>query len=309
MDPVPFEIKLIASIGAPSDLFGFSVGMDQDTIVVGVMKQPDFTGSAYIFDRSGSTWTEQDILTAIPSLSGDWFGSSLAVSGDTLAVSTPVNAEAASSSGIVYIYIRADSTWRLQEKLTDGDAIQDDQYGCLVAMSEDDTLVVGAYHDNHNGATGYYSGSAYVYIRTGTTWTFQAKLVASDAAHYHYFGISVAISGDTIVVGARAHHLFPDDKFRHAYIFIRTGSTWTEQFILSASDGVEGDLFGRSVAIDGDTVVVGSIEWRNLYFHSHWISVDRTSKIDWDRRCCADWWHGSYLGRHSCCVCALWPCE
>ena len=101
------------------------------------------------------------------------------------------------------------------------------------------------------------SGSAYVFTRTGTTWTEQAKLTASDGAADDRFGSSVAIAGDTIVVGA----YWDDDNGSDsgsAYVFTRTGTTWTEQAKLTASDGAADDQFGRSVAIAGDTIVVGA---------------------------------------------------
>ena len=110
-----------------------------------------------------------------------------------------------------------------------------------------DTVVVGAYNDDDNGSE---SGSAYVFTRSGTTWTEQAKLTASDGAADDFFGISVAISGDTVVIGAYAD----DDNGINsgsAYIYTRSGSTWTEQAKLMASDGVRIDQFGCSVAISG----------------------------------------------------------
>ena len=128
-----------------------------------------------------------------------------------------------------------------------------DNFGDSVAIAGD-TIVVGAPGDDDNGSD---SGSAYVFTRTGTTWTEQAKLTASDGAADDYFGSSVAIAGDTIVVGASGD----DDEWQcsgSAYVFTRTGTTWTEQAKLTASDGAANDHFGGSVAIAGDTIVVGS---------------------------------------------------
>ena len=124
---------------------------------------------------------------------------------------------------------------------------------CSVAIAGD-TIVVGAWLDDDNGTD---SGSAYVFTRTGTTWTEQAKLTASDGAADDQFGISVAIAGDTIVVGAYRDDDNGTDS-GSAYVFTRTGTTWTQQAKLTASDGAADDQFGSSVAIAGDTIVVGA---------------------------------------------------
>ena len=117
-----------------------------------------------------------------------------------------------------------------------------------------DTAVVGAILDDDNGSA---SGSAYVFTRTGTTWTEEAKLTASDAAFDDVFGESVTVSGDTAVVGAPGD----DDAGTNsgsAYVFTRGGSTWTQQAKLTASDAAFGDSFGASVTVSGDTAVVGA---------------------------------------------------
>ena len=126
-------------------------------------------------------------------------------------------------------------------------------FGRSVAIAGD-TIVVGAYEDDTDNGTD--SGSAYVFTRTGTTWTQQAKLTASDGAAYDQFGWSVAMAGDTIIVGSR----YDDDNGTDsgsAYAFTRTGVIWTEQAKLTAGDGAESDAFGWSVAVAGDTIVVG----------------------------------------------------
>jgi len=138
-------------------------------------------------------------------------------------------------------------------KLLASDGAASDYFGWSVAISGD-TAVVGAYNDDDKGSN---SGSAYVFVRSGDTWTQQAKLLASDSAAYDYFGWSVAVSGDTAVVGA----YMDDDKGNNsgsAYVFVRSGDTWTEQAKLTASDGAENDYFGISVAISGDTWLVGA---------------------------------------------------
>jgi len=117
-----------------------------------------------------------------------------------------------------------------------------------------DTAVVGANSDSN---AGFDSGSAYVFTRSGATWTEQAKLTASDAAASDSFGRSVAVSGDTAVVGAVGDD---DGGFTSgsAYVFTRSGATWSQQAKLTASDAAAQDFFGTSVSVSGDTAVVGA---------------------------------------------------
>jgi len=138
-------------------------------------------------------------------------------------------------------------------KLTASDAAAGNVFGNSVAVSGD-TAVIGALDDDDAGSL---SGSAYVFTRSGTTWMQQAKLTASDAAERDRFGRSVAVSGDTAVIGANLD-FFISKTSGSAYVFTRSGTTWSEQAKLTASDGVTGDFFGTSVAVSGDTVVVGA---------------------------------------------------
>jgi hypothetical protein len=135
------------------------------------------------------------------------------------------------------------------------DGTENHYFGISVAV-DGDTLVIGADGDDSNN--GNNSGSAYVYIRLWDGWIEQTKLTASDGAMSDYFGNSVAISRDTIVVGAWNGDSANDSITGKAYVYTRSGDLWTEQTILTASDGAAGDYFGVSVAIDRDTIVVGA---------------------------------------------------
>ena len=100
------------------------------------------------------------------------------------------------------------------------------------------------------------SGSAYVFVRSGTSWSQQAKLTAANAAARDQFGRDVAISGDTAIIGAR--FIDAGNFSGSAYVFVRSGTSWSQQAKLTASDAAAGDLFGRSVAVSGDTAVIGA---------------------------------------------------
>ena len=141
-----------------------------------------------------------------------------------------------------------------ETKLTASDGTAYDFFGNSVSIS-DDTAVVGAVEDDDKGVD---SGSAYVFRYNGSAWVQEAKLTASDGEADDYFGVSVSISGDMVVVGAYGDDGVPANS-GSAYIFRYDGNNWVEEAILTASDGAEGDLFGYSVSISGDTVVVGAV--------------------------------------------------
>ena len=138
-----------------------------------------------------------------------------------------------------------------RQKLTALDGAEHDYFGNSVSISGD-YAVVGASGNDDEGSD---SGSAYVFVRNGATWSEQQKLTASDGASYDQFGRSVSISGDTAIVGASG-----DDNEGSAYVFVRneTTLTWSQQQKLTASDGAVGDQFGKSVSISGDTAIIGA---------------------------------------------------
>ncbi len=211
------------------------------------------SGSAYVFVRSGTTWSQQAKLTAFDAAAIDQFGYSVAISGDTAIVGAYGDDDAGSASGSAYVFVRSGTTWSQQAKLTALDAAASDQFGYSVAISGD-TAIVGAYLDDDAGSA---SGSAYVFVRSGTTWSQQAKLTASDGAASDLFGYSVAISGDTAIVGAYGDDDAGSDS-GSAYVFVRSGTTWSQQAKLTALDAAAVDCFGYSVAISGDTAIVGA---------------------------------------------------
>jgi|GEM_PF-1346552 len=233
--------ELTASDGASTDNFGNSVAIDGNTMVIGAPGHNSYTGAAYVYVLSGTTWTLQQELPA--GAINDFFGDSVGISGDTIVV----GAEDHNSTGAAYVYVRSGTTWSLQQVLSASDGTSSDFFGSSVAISGD-TVVVGS--PLHNGQ----KGAAYTYVRSGTSWTQQAELTASDRANGDYFGSSVAISGSTVVVGAQYHN----NSAGAAYVFVQSGTTWSQQAELTASDGASNDLFGYSAAIDGSTLVIGA---------------------------------------------------
>jgi hypothetical protein len=252
------QAKLTASDGANGDAFGQSIALSGDTLVIGAPHdgdQGDDSGSVYVFTWSGTVWKQQAKLTAADGAKGDVFGISVALSGDTIVVGADLNDEKALNAGAVYVYTRSGSSWSQQAKLTAADGAETDIFGVRVALSGD-TALISARRDDDD-VMGIDAGSAYVFIRTGTTWRQQAKLTAHDGAADDRFGRSVALAGDTALIGA----MFQDNKGDNsgsAYVFTRSGNIWSHQAKLTAADGAADDVFGWSVAIFGDTALIGA---------------------------------------------------
>ncbi len=246
--------KLVANDGTANDVFGSSVAISGLTAVVGAFGDNANRGSAYVFVRSGGYWSLQQKLTASDGAIGDFFGASVAISGDTAVVGVTLDDVDYTDQGSAYVFVRNGTTWSQQRKLTASDGWVGDIFGRSVAISGE-TAVVGAYGDDI-----YYAdqGSAYVFVRNGVYWSQQWKLTASDATADDLFGWSVAISGDTVVAGAFYDDISSKNDQGSAYVFVRSGSSWSQQQKLTASDGAADDRFGHSVAISGDTVVVGA---------------------------------------------------
>ena len=248
--------KLRADDGALGDIFGYSVAIDGDTAIIAARGDDDKgsnSGSAYVFVRSGSDWNQQAKLTAGDGAANDWFGHSVAISGDTAIVAARGDDDKGSMSGSAYVFVRSGSDWSQQAKLTAGDGAAKDYFGYSVAISGD-RAIVGAYLDDDKGSS---SGSAYVFVRSDSSWSQQAKLTAADGAESDIFGWSVAIDGNIAIVAARGD----DDKGSasgSAYVFVYNGNDWIQEKKLTAGDGAANDWFGHSVAISGDTAIFGA---------------------------------------------------
>jgi hypothetical protein len=253
--PIPAGTILAASDGAADDWFGRSVAVDGDTVVVGAdaadVGGTFNQGAAYVFVRDGDSWVEQARLTASDGGSSDQFGFSVAIAGDTALIG--------SADDAAYVFTRDGGTWTEQAKLVPGDGTEFDRFGIAVALSGNGgTALVGARQSVVAGRNN--QGAAYVFTRDGDTWTERAKLTASDGAAFDLLGDAVALSdgGDTAVVGAEFHDPDGNDAQGAAYVFTRDGEAWTQQGKLTAAAGVSGDRFGDSVAVSGDTVLVGA---------------------------------------------------
>jgi hypothetical protein len=250
--------ELSASDARADDAFGFGVAISGDTVVVGAHGGNQLpgveaaSGAAYVFSRIAGAWGEQAKLTPADGGFDDGFGYSVVVSGDTAVVGTPGDdVGAAIDQGSARVFTRNGTTWTEQATLTAPDLSPVDGLGESVSISGD-TVVVGA----PVGLTGTNPahGSAYVFTRRGEGWAQEAQLTAPDGAPADQFGRSVAVTGDTIAVGAHFSHV-ADGRHGAVYIFERLDDRWAEPTKLIA-DGSE--LLGVSVAMSAHTVIGGA---------------------------------------------------
>lgn len=286
------------------DLFGYSVSISGDTAVVGARSESSnatsingdqtnnsavLSGAAYVFVRSGSTWTQQAYLKASNAESGDSFGNSVSVYGDTIVVGAPgedsnatgINGIASNNSksgaGAAYVFVRSGTTWTQQAYLKASNTGVSASFGASVSLFGE-TVLIGAQlessaatgvNGNQSDTSASGSGAAYVFVRNGTTWTQEAYLKASNTNAGDSFGRTVALYGDTAVVGAVDEDSAStgvngdgsDDSKPSSgavYVFSRTGTTWTPQSYLKASNTDANDKFGSTLAIYGDTLAVGA---------------------------------------------------
>lgn len=250
--------------GTVADWFGRGVAVDGTTAVIGaptaVSTGTARKGAAYFMALEGGVWVEKQVMRGsqqtTTSGSVDNYGYTVALQGDTAAVTAKTMAEPDGSyHGIVYLYTRSGDSWTEQAivKANAADAPYDD-FGHALAL-DGDTLAVGAMTYRPNAATPQV-GRVYVYVRNGGAWTLQATLAADDAGPFMTFGMSVALAGDTLLVGGPGN----DNLARPGavYAFQRSGTTWTQVQHINAPAAVDGDYFGTAVALAGDSAIVGA---------------------------------------------------
>lgn len=293
IDPVAQQAYLKASNTGATDAFGRTTAVSGDTVIVGAPGEDSYStgidgdqsnngssgsGAVYIFTRSEGVWSQQAYLKPSNTGAGDGFGLALSISGDTVVVGAPNEDSNATgiggiqsnngspSAGAAYVFTRIGTVWSQQAYLKASNAQAGDEFGNSVKISGD-SLIVGAHSENSdaNGVNGdqsdnnaRYSGAAYVFMRNENAWTQQAYLKASNSQQDDFFGRSVSISGDTVVVGASGEDGNGALESGATYVFTRSEGIWSQQAYLKASNAGAADWFGESVDVSGDTLVVGA---------------------------------------------------
>lgn len=253
------QAVLAATVAEPFSGFGSAVALDGDTAVVGAPSAAgvvDFAGAVYVFVRSGTTWTQQARLVAADGESFSDFARQLAVDGDTVVVGAPsMFLGNMNVVGAAYVFARSGGTWTQQQKLLASDGGEFDSFGNAVAI-EGDRVVIAAHQADVGSAL--FAGAAYAFERSGGTWTQTQKITPDIPTEDDTFGSSVALDGDTVVIGARQPPLLDDGGNGRAFVFVDDGTSWTQQAELVAADPAIGDEFGAAVGIAGDQIVVSA---------------------------------------------------
>jgi hypothetical protein len=230
--------QLGSSHAETDGLFGRSVAISGDVMFISANEEP--FGNVYVFERENRVWTERNRFVS-PTEEGDYFGTALAVSGETALVGGPDDSEAP-EPGSVYVYERGTSGWALAQEL---DPVTGGiRFGASVSISGD-VAAIGSSHDND---LGMLRGSVYVFARTGGTWALQQRVFANASMPLTYFGAALAVSGNRMLVGSGSNA---------AVVFERQGATWTEiERPAHTSPNLAG--YGQAVALDGDVAAVGA---------------------------------------------------
>ena len=244
-----FEEKIISPLPETEDNFGRALAIQGDRLVVTARKTSAEEGAAYVFVYTGGRWIHQATLVASDPTVGAYFGQSVDIQGDVMAIGAR-NANPNSAGGF-YLFRKSGDGWREIAKVTPSDGKLEDQYGFAIVMSGD-TIAVGARRADVKGVKD--TGAAYVYSLKGDSVEFITKLTAKDTISGDQFGQSIAIAGDVIAVGAWKD----DNKQGSIYLFRRMGDQWIETDKITASDGVAGDEFGYSLSAFGNRMVTGA---------------------------------------------------
>lgn len=260
-----------------------SIAISGDTLVIGMFYEDASaanSGAAYVYIRKGASWSRQARLVAPHGGWEDMFGYSVAIDGDTLAVGALLEGEPLENSGAVYVFRRTGTSWIQEDKVKPRGLAPGAWFGGSVSL-DGDTLAVGASSDGDDPSSPFPPGRAYVFVRRGFRWVQQVKITPPRPLAVHQLGETVALSGDTLAVGAFEDRL---------YTYDRDGDTWPlEATIVRPVDPEGGRFFGLRVAVSGNLLVVlGTVQppeglWLGAYLYvrqaGEWVFLDRLAKI------------------------------
>lgn len=264
VDPWIQQFELTASDGGAGDSFGTSAVVSGSKIVVGAPNHKVGSnatqGAVYVFGRSDDTWVQQAELTASDGAAGDNFGSFMAISGSTIVVGARSRTVGSNQGqGAAYVFVESGGVWKQQAELTATDGGAGDNFGHSVAISGS-TVVVGAPY--HEVGSNVGDGAAYVFVESAGSWSQRAELLdpatQTDPQASQWFGSSVGVSGGTILIGAQGEYVDDVPEQGAAWVFVESGGKWSEQAQLTSSDGSLFDGFGGTMALSGNTAVIGA---------------------------------------------------
>ncbi len=257
------EAKLVSDDLAVDDQFGVDVAISGDVVVVGAQNDDDLadrSGSAYVFRRSeGGVWTQEAKLLAPDGAMLDFFGRAVAVHGDTALIGSHEDDDSGSNSGSAYVF-RDDGAgnWSFEQKLVSPTARPLDLFGLSLDLDED-FAIIGATGDDEVRTD---AGAAFVFVRDGTTWTNEAKLVDTAARNAAGLGNSVSIENGIAAVGA-SNANDAGNASGAVQVYARAGGgAWLNVARLTPADGQPQSFFGWQVAVDGFDIAVGAYRIR-----------------------------------------------
>jgi hypothetical protein len=240
--------------------FGVSVAIDGDVLVVGAPAYATGdgkTGAAFVYRRTGTTWSAPTILVGETVAAGAWYGESVAINGDTIVVGAPGD----DGHGTVWPYVWTGIEWLTQGTLSDPAWAADDALGGSVAVRGDD-IIAGASGDDYSGL--HDAGSLHWFTRSGGTWTHRQRIVPPDPTNDSSFGGPLAMSEGRFIVGSMSKTVDGLSDAGCAYTFYNTGDAWLYEQTLTAPTPTAQDYYGSGVALDGRTAIVGAF-WADSY--------------------------------------------
>ncbi|WP_437981587.1 hypothetical protein [Sorangium sp. So ce117] len=254
--------KLTEETPALQRVFGFAVAGSGDTALIGAPDENSLTrGAAHVYTVNGGAATLDATLVPSDGENGMVFGRQVALDGNTAAVMASANYEVRPYEERVYVFVRSDGAWSEQAKLT----VPEDPALSFSRMAVDvggDTLVASTVGEDID----IVLGKAFAFTRTGDAWSPRVELVPQDSPRG--FGWSVAVSGDTAIVGAAADSPEGSEFAGSAYVFVRDGGSWTQQAKLLPHDMSARASFGFSVDLAGDTAAIGAKSAVYIYTRS-----------------------------------------
>ena len=243
-----YQDTVAASDGTANDYFGRYISLDGDSALIGAYYDNNITGSAYVFQRTGDDWIEEEKLIASDGEPGDYFGVSTSMSGDYALIGAyrddNINGI---DAGSAYLFKRTSNGWIEEGRILASDGASYDRFGISTSV-DGDSMIIGAYYDDA------YTGSSYIFKNTGTGWVEETKLLASNGKPNDFFGRSVSLDDEYAIVGAWGDN----GSSGSVYIFKHTDTIWVEEGKIYASDGAPNDRFGYQVSLNGRTAIIGA---------------------------------------------------
>jgi hypothetical protein len=256
------------SVSDVDDQFGYAVALSSDgnTLAVGAPTRDSFgadSGAAFVFTRTGTTWSQEAVVTSTAPGADDWFGASLALApaGDSLAVGAFQDdgiSNTVPDTGAVFIFDRVGTSWGVGTVLREANQDPADAFGYSVAFADGDRLAVGAPNEDGDGTVQTNNavteaGAVFVFTRSGVSWTPEGYLKAPTPTAGDFVGkqVSIAATGDVVVAAAAGDDSVLSNSGA-AYVYTRAGTTWFGAMRLKATMPTDDGQFGATVAISGD---------------------------------------------------------